>query len=241
MIGNPVALARIGVALVVWAEWMGPLRPVHHLHRIDVLLWTLPVWIGTSLMLFGLFSRTAAAMTGVSMIVLCVWGHLIDLQGGGVALGTLEAWVLGWTALGLAFTPCGATLSVDALRGTSPGPDRGGGVLLKVLFSVTFLGLALSHTSVPFLSGLRFEQVVVARYGTAPLHPWLFSALAVLWWALELGLAFAPWLRRRRGPAFAVGLLGFGLAYSLLFLGSFPAVMAMVALGSLGVRESETV
>ena len=72
-----LALMRIAIVLLVWAEWAGPLRPVHHLARLDVLAWTGVAYVASGFLLFGCFSRVSAAVLGGSMLVLTSWaGHV---------------------------------------------------------------------------------------------------------------------------------------------------------------------
>lgn len=231
-----LALVRMATALLVWAEWAAPLRPAHHLDHPAVLPLIAIPWVSSSLLLFGVFSRTAAALTGASMLALVVWGEAEGLGGGGVAFGTLEAWLIALLACALAFTPCGAAWSVDAWRGTD-GAERGGRIVFRVLASALFAGLALSAATGPFATGVRFEQLLSGRYGAAPL-PGVAAGAAWLVIVGEAVVAGSVWVPRVRRPVLMGAAAVVLLAYPALYLGTFPAIVATLLYAALPADEA---
>jgi len=224
-----LAIVRIAVVLLLWAEWMGPLRPTHHWLHPELLVLTLLPWVFSPFLLFGWFSRTAAALTGASVLGIAIYG-------GGVALGSVEAWLIGVMALALAFSPCGAAFSVDAIRGDAGRTEQGGRWVFRALTSALFLGLALDTLLGPAPMGVRIEQLLWARFGATTL-PGVAAGAAWLVVGAQLLGAIAPWSKRLRRPVLAcIGLLLL-LSYPVFYLGSFSVLLAILAFGSMNSAE----
>lgn len=239
-----LALARIAVALLVWAQWMAPLRPTHHLARPEVVAISVLVWVGSGLLLLGVGSRFAAAVTGLGLLFLSALGGAQGWQAGGLPLSSLEGWMLGGMALGLAFSPCGAAWSVDAWvsaarEGSSRLVENGGRLVWRALFSAVLVGLFASHLDIA-LTAARIEQVLWARYAAVPLSG-VSLGVALLLIALEGGAAVAVWVDRLRPFALLVVSLTALLAYPVFYLGAFPAVLAVLAFGALSRGEGDAV
>lgn len=228
-----LAVIRMATVLLLWADWMGPLRPVHHLDQPALAALAAVPWLSSPLMLVGFGSRWAAGLTGAAVLVLTiVAGHLQGVAGGGVPLDGLEAFWIGLLCLGLAFSPCGAALSVDAVFGRDPGPELGGRWLLRALPSALGVGLVIGHAEPVWWDGTRVEQLVVARYGAVPGFGPVWTAIAAIWRSSELGLAVAPWVRVARRPAFIVGCGVAGAMYVGFYVGTFAAMLVVLLLAA---------
>jgi hypothetical protein len=239
-----LALVRIAVSLLVWAQWMAPLRPTHHIARTEVVAVSVLVWVGSGLLLFGVGSRFAAAVTGLGLLFLSVLGGVQGWQAGGLPLSSLEGWMLGVMVLGLAFRPCGAAWSVDAWTAmrredASPAVENGGLMVWRVLLSAVLAGLFASHLDVA-VTAARIEQVLWARYAAVPL-PGVSLGVAIGLLGLEGVGALAVWNARLRLPALATVGVVVLLAYPALYLGAFPVVLATLAFGALSPAEGDAV
>ncbi len=236
-----LALVRILTALLVWAQWMAPLRPTHHLARPEVVALSVLVWVGSGLLLFGVGSRFAAGITGLGLLALSWLGGLQGWSAGGIALSTLEGWMLGTMALSLAFTPCGGAWSVDAIPSDAPAAevDHGGRIALRALLSAVLAGLCVSHLDFG-VTAARIEQVLWARYAAVPLPGVSFVAALLVLAGEGLG-ALAVWSDRWRVPVLVGLAIAVLVAYPLLYLGAFPGILAVLVLAVLSPDEGRGV
>lgn len=231
---------RVAVPLLLFAEWAGPTRPVHHLHDPQAMTLALVPWVGGVAMMLGIAARSSSAVVGLSVLAVQAFADP-GLGGGGVGLVSAEALWLGLLALGLAFTPCGQALSVDASLGRPAAVDLGGRELLRAVASVGALGLVLGHAELPAWDGTRVAQLAVARLGLAhdALGGWAWP-VAVGWRLAEVAAAVAPWLPRGRAPvllALAVGALAL---YPLLYTGCSSWIAALALLAAIDPGRGNT-
>lgn len=218
-----MVITRVAAVLLLWAEWMGPLRPVHHLRDPVAVGLGLGVGLGSLGLLLGW--RTPWSALGTASLGFLLWFRVPELA-------TLEAWLLLCTCALLATVPAGATLSLDAAAGR-PSIDRGGQVLFRLLVSGFFVAAALHQLQPVFLDGTRLQQLLLARFGVWVGPPVVLQGIAITLLALELGLGAAPWSTRLRLPGAVVATSLFGVAYLALFTGTTSGVVALMSWAAL--------
>lgn len=193
MIGSTrsVALMRIGLALLGWAEFGNPVQP----HRAPHAGLSIAYYIATTASLFGLRARESTFLAGVVYATSIILVQKEPLR---------EAYPLAVASMVLAFTPCGTSLSVDRWR-TKPAPPEEGNLwalhLLRVVLSayLAYGGYGLmktgTHWFVPtnpddrpeFMAGLL--ELAAAIFVWSPKHR-AYAAVAVVSITTTLALVF---------------------------------------------------
>ncbi|MCY1054119.1 HTTM domain-containing protein [Nannocystis sp. SCPEA4] len=241
----PMALIRIGLALLLWARWGADMVFVHATGAPALAL-SAGFFAATGLMLIGLWTRAATATAAV-VVAIMYFAH-------GAAGGRTE-WIhhhhfllMSATVL-CALTPCGRSLSVDrwrALRqarrsGTSPPAERGpllGLRLMTAQLSAVYLWSAFDKCEPGFFGGARLEQIVGFYYfgsdlplGTSLTIVSSTAAVAVV--ALEFGLAIGVWRPRWHRRLLPLGVAFHAGLYVLLPVATFSATMVLLYLAAI--------
>jgi hypothetical protein len=234
---RPVALIRIGLALLIWTRWASNFLLYKATSAVDLAI-GLSYFASTTLLLVGACSRAAAAWTAGTLLVL--FFHL-----GGDYIHH-HTWLLVASTVLLVFTPCGRSFSLDrwlALRradrtGVPPPPERGplwGQRLLAMQVSAVYLWSAASKSDRPFLSGERLQHIFLRWYGSSdppgfPFFAETMQALAVLTVGLEYALGVGLWFARTRPWAVLLGLVFHAIIYVTLPVFTFSATMILLYL-----------
>jgi hypothetical protein len=233
-----VAVIRVLLALVAWSRFGYTLQlaqcegdPV----RLGLMLL---FWPASTLLLVGLFTGPAAAITALCALALY---HVVGRHQGVDALASHHVLVLAIGLALLALTPCGRSLSLDrmwalhrAQKEGAPAPaERGhlfGQRLLAVHVAVLYLGTAWEKTYPGFLDGSRLQQIYLSTYfgsdGPDPswfvpltlVSAWLVTACE---WLLPFGL-FVPRLQPLLIPA---GMVMHGVMYHQIPVATFTTTM----------------
>ncbi|MEZ4236296.1 MAG: HTTM domain-containing protein [Myxococcota bacterium] len=243
---RPVALVRIGLALLLWSRFADELQPFTALG---------PAWLAlgaafygaTTWMLLGYRARLATAATAV---VVWIMVFAVGRSGAMFSWTHHHTTLLAYAVALLALTPCGGSLSLDrwlAVRaaeraGTAPPPERGplwAVPLLGVLLSTVYFWGAIDKCTVGFLSGARLELIWMDVYAgsdfvpTGPVHL-AFAAASIAVTALEFVLAFGLWVGRWQRWLVPVGLATHAAFYLLLpQVYTFSCTMALLYLAFL--------
>lgn len=228
-----VALIRIGVALVAWAEWADDLD----LRSVGWFL-SLLFYSTTGLMLVGFLSQIATFVASVAM-----WVALSTVPG---AMHH-HTYLMAMATTCLALTPCGRSFSVDrwlAVRAGRTPEERGNLWALRLiclqLSAVFFWGgynkLTLGTKSLQdgFLSGDRLEQTLL-YYHSLPPHPpgWpsaLFALLGSGVTFFELFVSVGLWLPKTRRWCILGCLIMTTSFQILLSVGTFGFLAAVLYL-----------
>ncbi len=223
---RPLALVRIGVALILWSRFGSDFALFAH--RLSW-LWTLvglSFFLSTSAMLVGLRARLAGAWVALTLGVII--GHF-GVVGGNKDYLHHHVTLLLIVAILLALAPCGRSYSVDrwlAVRaaeraGTEPPPERGplwAQWLVCLQLSAVYFWGAVDKTNPGYLSGERMEHYILyynlgSSYPRSPLFAPLVQASALFSVAFEYVLAFGLWRRRWRRWLVPAGVVFHGVIY----------------------------
>lgn len=239
---RPAALLRIALVFILWSRWAAELAP----HRAGLTALGLLFFLATTLLLVGLWTRLAAAITALVVLAL-VYGH-------GLLLGRTDwlhhhTYLLAIVTLLLAVTPCGRSLSLDrwrALRRAARGgpaapPERAnlwGMRLIALQLVALYLHAAADKLTPGFLSGDRLEAILLVTYAEHGLRaaPWLHpAALALSWLTVLAELALGLGLLHPRARRILVipALLMHAVFYVLLPVSTFSVTIACMYLAVL--------
>jgi HTTM domain len=239
------ALIRIGLVFLIWARFSNELILYTHLQPAGV-AFSLCYFVVTTAMLFGLWSRIAAAATAAVLFTLYYYGGHVQ---GHEPWTHHHVYLLAISTLVLTFTPCGRSYSLDRWlsvrraerEGREPPAERGnlwGLRLIVVQLSALYFWTAFDKTQWGFLSGARMEQYAMHFYfgSTYPTWPGFHGAMLVCAWIvvlLEYALAFGMPFRRTRRWLILPGLLLHALFYVLLPVFTYSMTMWLLYLAYL--------
>jgi len=238
-----LALIRIGLAAAIWATWGKDLVLTYNLVPKQFVVAAL-VMTATTMMLVGLCSRIASAVTGLGLAYVMVAHEYVQVP----LWPDVQVALLSAAPVILALGPCGRSYSLDrwiALRRsdkreTAPPPELGDVRALGVL-TVLVIGAqaieALTMSRGPWLSGYTLERVILWQAtGSSPPGPGLLAltawlpavaiAACVLWWGLVLAMVYP----RTRPWAAAVGVGVQLVIYLLIPAGTGPLVFVVLYL-----------
>lgn len=199
-----VALMRIGLALLGWAEFGNPVQP----HRAPHAGLSIAYYLATTASLFGIRARESTFLAGAVYLASITMVQARDMR---------EAYPLAVASMVLAFTPCGTSLSVDRWR-TTPAPLEEGNLwglhLVRAVLSgyLAYGGYGLMKTGTHWFVATNPDG-----------HPEFMAGL------LELAAAAVLWLPRHRLYA-AVAVLSITTTLALLFNLRAAAALADVLL-----------
>jgi len=241
----PMALIRIGLALLLWARWGEDMILVHADGPVMLAL-AVGFFAATALMLVGLWTRAA---TATAALVVATMYFAIGAAGGRTAWIHHHHFLLMSATVLCALTPCGRSLSVDRWRalarahrrGTPPPAERGpllGLRLMTAQLSAVYLWSAIDKCEPGFLGGARLEQIAGFYYvgsdlplGTGLTIASATAALAIV--ALEFGLAVGVWLPRWHRRLLPLGVAFHAVLYVLLPVATFSATMVLLYLAAI--------
>lgn len=242
---RPVALLRIGLALVIWTRF-GRDMALHSNLESWQLVFSLWFFLFTFLMLVGLYTRVA-----VPVVALLLAGLYFGFGLGGVRphYYAHHIYLMMVASAFLSLTPCGRSYSVDRLRavlkaereGASPPAEFGnlGGQRLIVLqmAAIYFWG-AVNKTGPHFLSGDRLEAIFMWAHSGRPLESLFLSPTflivgSVAAVAVEYFLAFGILVRGLRPIAVPLGLAFHAALFVTLPLATFSISMFVLYLAVL--------
>lgn len=206
-----LGVLRAGTALLIWAEF-GQQMAFFTDSRPGAVAVAVSLYLSSALLLVGWRSRTAVVWTGLSLFA--VWHYSAGTLGRS-ELNHYHNVLLMTFMLTLAFSPCGASFSIDrwlavrrAARESLAPPREWGALwtqrLLALEVSAVYFWAAYDKLSLPFLSGARLEHYYIRYYagsesfGGAPVQPLLVvlaTGVMVLEFALAFGLHFPRWQR----------------------------------------------
>ncbi|MDC0715799.1 HTTM domain-containing protein [Nannocystis bainbridge] len=238
----PMALVRIGLALLLWARWGEDMVLVHADGPAMVAL-SLGFFTATALMFVGLWTRAA---TATAAIVVATMYFGVGAAGGRTAWIHHHHFLLMSATVLCALTPCGRSLSIDrgralarASRLGAPAPDERGPLLglrlMTAQLSAIYLWSAIDKCEPGFLSGARLEQLAGFYYfgsdlplGTAMTIASAIAASSIV--ALEFALAIGVWRPRWHRVLLPLGVLLHAALYVLLPVHTFSATMVLLYL-----------
>jgi len=176
-------LLRILLALLVWAQWAGPMRGIHLIGQVDRLAVSAIFWLVTPFMLVGWWSRTSTGIVGLGLLL----NSYVSSEYSRFDGVDRDPWFLVLAVCLLALTPCGEALSVDRWRAVRNGVGRHrpegplwAWPLLTAHLVIMHLSIALSMAQPAFLGGTRLQQQLMNTYfGSLP-PAWLEPFCAVV-------------------------------------------------------------
>ncbi|MCY1007811.1 HTTM domain-containing protein [Nannocystis pusilla] len=238
----PMALIRIGLALLLWARW-GEDMVLVQAEGPAMLALSLGFFAATAAMLVGLWTRAATA--AAAMVVATMY-FAIGAAGGRTAWIHHHHFVLMSATVLCALTPCGRSLSLDRWRalararrlGVAAPAERGpllGLRLMTAQLSAVYLWSAIDKCEAGFLSGARLEQIAGFYYfgSDLPLGTALTIVSATAAWtvvALEFALAIGVWRPRWHRVLLPLGVAFHAGLYVLLPVHTFSATMVLLYL-----------
>jgi hypothetical protein len=228
-------MLRIGLPLPLWGRWGSNFLLFRDL-SLEGVAFSCSFFASTCLMLCGLYSRLASAWSGLSALyIVYKFGHL----DGVLPYTHHHTTTLALATFLAAFLPSGGSWSIDRWRavrraereGRPIPPERGptwGLALLAMLVSSIYFWGAWNKSSIPYLSGLNFQQYLMALYlgSDWPEAPWLPPLMAVLGVSsalLEYVLAVGLWVRRAQPVLIPVAILFHGILYWTMPVATFTA------------------
>lgn len=222
-----IGLLRIGTVALLWAEWLAPIRPVHHLAHPEGFLLGMAVLLPSLGLFVGWRTTVMALLTAIGGFGFWLFGAGLDAP-----TASIEGWLLIGLCLCLAAMPAGSRFAVDVAVG-NPSVDRGGAVGLRWLWTGFFAAAALHHASAVWLLGARIEQLFLVHYGieVGPASARMLLAGLVL--AIEVVVAVAPWLGDRGRPVLLGSFALLVLGYPVLHLGTLTGILGLLLLGQL--------
>jgi hypothetical protein len=204
-----VALMRIGLVLVGWAEFGEAVQP----HKVAPLL-SLFFYVATFAALIGYRAPYAAFASGAAYLLIL---RLVPSQ------MLHHTYLLAVTMLLLSLTPCGGSLSLDRLRAVraararnEPPPAEEGNLwalrLIGVELSAVLFWSAYHKLALAFLTGDRLEQMLVYFYTGLPVMTpgWAKALLGLAGTSVvlvELSASVLLWLPKYRMKALAACFL----------------------------------
>lgn len=234
-----MALIRLAIPLVVWAEWGYQLILPSARGPGDVAI-GLSVFASTLLLFVGFWSRISALLCAVSLTsAIYFLGHVAgrDFVHHHTHLMMLSTWLL-------ALTPCGGSYSIDRLlavqrarRGHLPVPLEHGALwgqrLLCVLVTTVYLWSAFEKRWPAFTSGARLEQLFMTFYGSSEYPEWahFHAAMVITSWlsiGIEIFVALGLWVPRLRPAAIATGIVFHLCLYLALPVSTFSVLMVLL-------------
>jgi hypothetical protein len=238
-----VALIRIGLVVVMWAEWAKIMRPAaghSTLHHVVGAAF----YVTSILMLIGLWTRVTALLAG--LVHLAVLVYAVDELG---QRASHHAHFLMVEAILVGLTPCGGSYSVDrwlAVRraeraGVPPPPERGNLWALPLMMlqvsAVYFWGAFHKISRPAMFNGDRMQQILMYHHFGSDVPFPGFELLSFLMAAgsavLELTLAFGLWFARTRRWLVLPGIGFHLLIYYMLPVTTFTASTALLYLAFL--------
>jgi hypothetical protein len=211
------ALLRIGTPLVLWHRHYGPHLFFQSVDGPVHALFSIVFFVGPALMLVGLASRWAAAATALALVSWNVRSIALLHEPRPIE------WFVTYLFVGLAFTDCGRSFSLDralavrrALReGRPPPPERGavwGLLIICVHLSALYLFVAIDKSDLAWLRGDRMLRYYLHFYGTSDggngfALRTAMAAMAIGVTTLEYALAVGLWLRVGRRYLLAPALV----------------------------------
>ncbi len=237
-----LALLRIGIVALIWCRWASAMVLVR-MPGLGQSVFALAFFLATGLMLVGLWTRFSAAATALVMVV--IYYYFGIYQG-------LDGWakhhtcLLMMSAVLIALTPCGRSLSMDrflairrAARSGGAIPDERGELwglrLIQVqVFCVYFWSVA-DKLNPAYLSGERLQSILMWLYGGSGDPQWAgFPALclAMAWVSvlIESTLAFGLFVPRWLKFLIPLGILLHGAFYILFPVSTFSLNMILLYL-----------
>ncbi len=225
---RPLALVRIGLAILLWAKWAS--YPTFRMGYagVDNLVLAPLFFAATTLMFFGLWTHVATLVTAVAVTA-------IFFRTGDLHHHTYLLMAVSWM---VAAGPAGRSLSLDRLRRLRGGialPEYAPLYvhrLIAVQVSTVYLWGAMAKCNMRFASGAGLEYLWIDfMHGVwLDVPAWIFPAMALMTIAVELFLAVGLWFRRLRVFAVVVGVGLHGTFYLLWDIGTFSATMMMLYL-----------
>lgn len=233
-----IALMRIGIAFVAWAELGGEAGPREAGWALG-----LAFYVATAMMAIGLFSRLATFAAAMAM-----WSVIHRISG---AMHH-HTYLMAVATTCLSLTPCGRSFSVDrwlAVRkaeraGEAPPEERAniwavrliGLQMSAVMFWGGYNKLTLGTPSVQyaFMTGDRLEQTLL-YYHSLPVHQqnwasWLLMAVGTSVVCFELSAGFGFWIPKVR-PYFLLGAFLMTSSFQILLnVGTFGLLAACLYL-----------
>jgi len=175
-------------------------------------------------MLVGYYSRTCTLLLAIASGVVYNYQSYgwpaLPFSVQNLSSHTFEKNVIYFAYFGflLSFTPCGAVLSIDAVRRNAPVQANGqvdspAIFGMRLLLITVYFWTAFSKCNPTFLSGAVFESILVKSYfgsfyyaGTRPELLRLYSSMAWFIVVFEFALAFALLFKRTRRFAIFCGI-----------------------------------
>lgn len=233
---HQLGLLRVGLALIVWAEY-GHATALFWNHPGPRMLIGGALLVAAGFMAVGLFSRLSTAATGALLLLGYHWI--------GVHQGIKEPWVhahtylLTMAVLVLALAPNGRSLSLDRWRaGAGAAPQHGPLwplALLRLQLALVYFWGAVDKTNVAFLSGSRLQQIGALYYGShegvrLPLFDELMVVASIGTVLLEYALAFGLWFAPARRWLIPLGIGFHAVVYLTLPVGTFSVTSCLLYL-----------
>jgi len=242
---RPAALIRMGLVVLIWTRYASDfllyqnLEPYYLFHGVSL-------FVATTLLFFGAFTRFAALWTAATMVS---FYYYLGFEKGIEPYTHHHTYVLAITAVLLALSPCGKSYSWDRwqslkkaeLAGEAAPLERGPQWALRLMalqVSLIYFWSAYDKCNPAFLSGERMEHYAMYLYlgsdypKSALFHP----AMVMLAWttiALEFSLTFGLWWRRIQKWLIPLGMIFHGLLYVLLPVGTYSLNMWLLYLAFL--------
>jgi hypothetical protein len=239
---RPIALIRIGLPLIAFAEYGYELLLLRD-PRWGVRLIALSMFASMAMLLVGWITRFAAVWASVSLtLVFVVVGQYYERD----YFVHYHMYLLLLSTVFLVFAPCGDSYSVDrwlavrhARRTEKPPPPERGPLwaqrLICVTLSTVYFWTAFDKINPAFLSGARLEHFYMSFFGGSdyPDIPGFHVFCVIAAWctiALELFLAFGLWFRRTRRIAVVLGIGFHVVLYLTLPVATFSILTILLYL-----------
>ena len=242
---RPAALMRIGLVALIWTRFAKEFLFYRNLAPYSVVLST-ALFLGTTLMFFGLWTRFASVLTGCTLMS---FYYYLGFGKGVEPFTHHHTYVLGISACLLALSPCGQSYSWDrwnALNkaeaaGTPPPTEQGPQWAIRLIamqVSLIYFWSAWDKVNPGFLTGERLEHITMYLYlgSDYPKSPLFHPIMVFLAWStvlLELVLAFGLWFRPALRWLIPIGMGFHAILYVFLPVGTYSLNMWLLYLAFL--------
>lgn len=235
------ALIRIGLALLIWTRWAAEVAPFYNPQPARLIL-APALYVATSLMLVGLWTRLAVPAVALITGTMYLYGSLASTS----AWAAHHTYLLVIATVYCALTPCGRSYSVDrwlAVRrarrlGLPIPPERGnllGLRLIALQLSTIYFWGAVDKTHWGYFSGERIEQMLMlfysgSDYPALPAFHAVCAALGTGTVVFEYWMAFGLFSAKLRPFLVPLGVLFHAALFAAVPVRTFSATVFLLYL-----------
>lgn len=238
-----LAVIRIGIVALIWCKWASEMA-LPEAHGVEAVLVSLLFFAATALMFVGLWTRVSAALTALVMVWIFYYRGIFQ---GDEFWFSHHTTLLTFSAVLIALTPCGRSLSIDRFialrkasrRGTNEAPAEHGELwglrLIQIQVFCVYFWSFIDKLNPGFLSGERLQSIFIEHFigSFDPTPPGFETVCWLLAWVtivLEITLAVGLFAPRFLRVVIPLGIILHGAFYVVLSISVFSLNMLLLYL-----------